>query len=206
MSLLCRIATLSLVATLTNCRKPSSVLSTVLIIIFFFFTVNDAYGTEAQLFSFPTYELFSLIRILPWVYHVKIWFIWKLIRLVVMVDPALSWKICFIRIRIRQALKHYLPCECLLCLVCLHLLPVVPLLVKLTTNRVIITPRGATKPSIIKKSLILQIFFKIQKHHFQINGKVGQLKKRKRVLCWSIYIYILLVPDNNTTIICFVPL
>ena len=137
---------------------------------------------------------------------VKIWFIWKLIRLVVMVDPALSWKICFIRIRIRQALKHYLPCECLLCLVCLHLLPVVPLLVKLTTNRVIITPRGATKPSIIKKSLILQIFFKIQKHHFQINGKVGQLKKRKRVLCWSIYIYILLVPDNNTTIICFVPL
>ena len=86
-------------------------------------------------------------------------------------DPALILKICFIRIRIRQALKHYLPCECLLCLVCLHLLPVVPLLVKITTNRVIITPRGATKPSIIKKIIDFTNFLQNTKAPFSNQRK-----------------------------------
>ena len=38
--------------------------------------------------------------------------------------------------------------------------------------------------------LTLQIFFNLQKSpHFPFNGKVGQLSKRKRVLCGSINIF-----------------
>ena len=43
----------------------------------------------------------------------------------------------------------------------------------------------------IKKtnSLTAQIFFQSTKStHFPLRGKVGQLSKRKRVLCWSIFI------------------
>ena len=37
--------------------------------------------------------------------------------------------------------------------------------------------------------MTLQIFFQSTKsHHFPLRGKVGQLSKRKRALCWSIYI------------------
>ena len=42
-----------------------------------------------------------------------------------------------------------------------------------------------------KNSLLtVQIFFSLQyPPHFPLKGNVGQLKKRKRVLCWSIFFY-----------------
>ena len=49
----------------------------------------------------------------------------------------------------------------------------------------VIIPRGAKH-----FRLLGQIFYNLQNHpsHFPLRGKVGQLSKKRWVLCWSIYI------------------